>query len=257
MSRTLTAFIFVLLYSSANQSVADLAEAEDNFARGSAFLNDDKYEKALQSFTSLINEEQFAPELFLQIGNAHYRLQDIGSAALSYRRALLLKSSLFEARQNLTLIKNKVGFIDTELLGSHQVLTSSNESFISTLLAISLWLIGIGVILIILKIRHRKSVITLLVIGVLCASSSAILSRAKDSSRPDPRTNIVTKNNTIARTAPAQSASTIITLPPGSSVILISGRGTWSYIKLPNELHGWVRTESLEELWPYNPEFSD
>ena len=58
MSRTLIAFIFVLLYSSANQSVADLTEAEDNFARGSAFLNDDKYEKALQSFTSLINEEQ-------------------------------------------------------------------------------------------------------------------------------------------------------------------------------------------------------
>ena len=257
MCRIVIVFIIILLYSSANQSIADLANTEDDFARGTELLNEGKYEKALQSFTSLINEEQFAPELFLQMGNAHYRLQNIGSAALSYRRALLLKSSLLEARQNLTLIKDKVGFIDTEPLDSHQILITFNESFITTLLAFSLWLIGIGITLIILKIRYRKSAFTLLFIGALCASFSAVLSRAKDSTRPDPRTNIVTKNNTVARTAPAQSASTIITLPPGSSVILISGRGTWSYVKLPNELHGWVRTESLESLWPYNPEFSD
>lgn len=257
MHRIVIAFIFILNCSSANQSIADLAGAEDNFDRGTAFLNEEKYEKSIQSFTSLINKEQFAPELFLQMGNAHYRLQNIGSAALSYRRALLLKSSLLEARQNLNLIKDKVEFVDAESLESHQILTSSNESFISTLLAIGLWLIGIGITLIILKIRYRKSALTLLFIGALSASSSAVLSRAKDSTRPDPRTNIVTKNNTTARTAPAQSASKIITLPPGSSVILISERDTWSYVKLPKELHGWVTTESLESLWPYNPEFSD
>ncbi len=257
MCRIVIVFIIILIYSSANQSIADLANTEDDFARGTELLNEGKYEKALQSFTSLINEEQFAPELFLQMGNAHYRLQNIGSAALSYRRALLLKSSLLEARQNLTLIKDKVGFIDTEPLDSHQILITFNESFITTLLAFSLWLIGIGIALSILKIRYKKSTLTLLFIGSLCAISSAILSRAKDSSRPDPRTNIVAKANTSARTSPAQSSSAIITLPPGSSVILISERDTWSYVKLPKELHGWVRTESLEPLWPYNPEFSD
>lgn len=257
MCRIGIVFIIILLYSSANQSIADLANSEDGFTRGTEFLNQGKYEKALQNFTSFINKEQFAPELFLQMGNAHYRLQDIGSAALSYRRALLLKSSLLEARQNLTLIKDKVGFIDTEPLDSHQILISFNESFITTLLAFSLWLIGIGIALIILKKQRKKSTLTLLFIGTLCAIFSVILSRSKDSSRPDPRTNIVTKANTSALTSPAQSSSAIITLPPGSSVILISKRDAWSYVKLPKELHGWVRTESLEPLWPYDPEFSD
>ena len=257
MNRILIACIFVLLHSSAHQSVADLEAAKNRFNEGTTFLNDGKYEKAIQTFSALINEEQFAPELFLQIGNAHYRLQEDGSAALSYRRALLLNSNLLEAKQNLSLIKEKVGFIDTDSLGSHQILSLSDEAFISALLAISLWLIGFGITLIILKIRYRKATLTLLIIGAMCASASAFLSRAKDSIRPDSRTHVVTKNNAKARTAPAQSSSTILPLPPGSSVILISKRDTWSYVKLPNELHGWVRTESLESLWPYDPEFSD
>ncbi|MEE2807698.1 MAG: hypothetical protein VYB73_00175 [Verrucomicrobiota bacterium] len=241
----------------ADQSIADLNKAEETFNKGTALLNDSKYEEALQSFTSLINEEKFAPELFLQIGNAQYRLQNIGLAALSYRRALLLKSNLLEARQNLNLIKNKLGFVDSDPLNPSQVLVSSNESLIGTLLTISLWLIGIGAALLILKFRYKRSAITLLIIGSLCASSSAILSKVRDSFRPDPRTNIVIKNNTVARTAPAQSASTIIPLPPGSSVILVTVRDTWSYVKLPKELHGWIKTDSLESLWPYDPEFSD
>jgi hypothetical protein len=60
MHRIVIAFIFILNCSSADQSIADLAGAEDNFDRGTAFLNEEKYEKSIQSFTSLINKEQFA-----------------------------------------------------------------------------------------------------------------------------------------------------------------------------------------------------
>ena len=257
MLRTIIISIFIFSHSLAAQSIEDLDRAEETFKKGTLLLNTNKYKEAIEQFTTLINEKQFAPELFLQMGNAHYRLQNIGLAALSYRRAILLKSNSAEARQNLGLIKDKTGFVDTDPSNPNQILTSSNESLIGTLLAISLWLIGIGIAMIILKIRYRRSAIAILIIGSLCASSSAFLSKSRDSSRPNHRTNIVIKNNATAHTGPAQSASTIITLPPGSSVILVTVRDKWSYVKLPNELHGWIKTESLESLWPYDPEFSD
>lgn len=257
MLRTIIISIVIFFHSLAAQSMADLDRPEETFKKGTLLLNKNKYKEAIEQFTTLINQKQFAPELFLQMGNAHYRLQNIGLAALSYRRALLLKSNSAEARQNLELIKDKTGFVDTDPSDSNQILSLSNESLIGTLLAISLWLIGIGIALIILKIRHRKSAFALLIVGSLSATLSTFLSKARDSSRPDHRTNIVIKNDSTAHTGPAQSASIIIKLPPGSSVILVTARDNWSYVKLPNELHGWIKTESLESLWPYDPEFSD
>ena len=132
MLRTIIISIVIFLHSLAAQSMADLDRPEETFKKGTLLLNKNKYKEAIEQFTTLINQKQFAPELFLQMGNAHYRLQNIGLAALSYRRALLLKSNSAEARQNLELIKDKTGFVDTDPSDSNQILNLSNEALIGT-----------------------------------------------------------------------------------------------------------------------------
>jgi hypothetical protein len=57
---------------------------------------------------------------------------------------------------------------------------------------------------------------------------------------------IVLGRNIEARLATAENANTVLALPPGSEVMLLSTRGDWSYAALPNNLQGWIPTRSAE-----------
>jgi hypothetical protein len=56
---------------------------------------------------------------------------------------------------------------------------------------------------------------------------------------------IVTAPELEARLATADNASSVLRLPPGSEIRILSQRGDWLYALLPNNLRGWVPTNSV------------
>jgi hypothetical protein len=59
---------------------------------------------------------------------------------------------------------------------------------------------------------------------------------------------IATEKNIQARLATAESAGTVLLLPPGSEIKILSTRGDWLYAALPNDLQGWVPTKSASRV---------
>jgi hypothetical protein len=59
---------------------------------------------------------------------------------------------------------------------------------------------------------------------------------------------IVTGMNVQARVATADNANSVLALPPGSEIRLLSNRGDWIYAALPNNLRGWVPAKSAEAV---------
>ena len=51
-----------------------------------------------------------------------------------------------------------------------------------------------------------------------------------------------------ARLATAETAGTVLVLPPGSEIQILSTRGQWSYAQLPNDLRGWIPAASAERV---------
>jgi hypothetical protein len=49
-----------------------------------------------------------------------------------------------------------------------------------------------------------------------------------------------------ARLATADTANSVLALPEGSEIRVLSIRGDWIYAALPNNLRGWIPTESAE-----------
>ena len=84
---------------------ADDLTPEEVFTQASKEIDKNNYNEALSLLNSLVTENHFAPEVFFQIGNANYRKNNIGESILAYKRALLLNSSLKEASQNLSILK--------------------------------------------------------------------------------------------------------------------------------------------------------
>jgi hypothetical protein len=59
---------------------------------------------------------------------------------------------------------------------------------------------------------------------------------------------IVTGKDIEARLATADSASSILTLPAGSEVKVLSERGEWVYAALPNDQRGWIPASAVERV---------
>ncbi|MDQ6861767.1 MAG: SH3 domain-containing protein, partial [Verrucomicrobiota bacterium] len=59
---------------------------------------------------------------------------------------------------------------------------------------------------------------------------------------------IITAPKIEARLATADSSGTVLVLPAGSEVKILSTRGDWSYAALPNDLRGWIPANSAERV---------
>ena len=59
---------------------------------------------------------------------------------------------------------------------------------------------------------------------------------------------IVTDKNVTALIATADSAQTVLALPPGTEIKVESERGDWIYAALPNDLHGWIPASAAERV---------
>jgi hypothetical protein len=59
---------------------------------------------------------------------------------------------------------------------------------------------------------------------------------------------VVTDNKVEARLATADSARSVLALPAGSEIKILSKRGGWIYAALPNNLRGWIPLNSAEQV---------
>jgi len=59
---------------------------------------------------------------------------------------------------------------------------------------------------------------------------------------------IVTGKDVQARLATADTANSVLALPSGSEVKILSTRGDWVYAALPNNLRGWIPAKDAEQV---------
>jgi hypothetical protein len=59
---------------------------------------------------------------------------------------------------------------------------------------------------------------------------------------------IVTVKGTEARLATADNAGTVLALPPGSEIKVLSTRGNWLYADLPNNTRGWIPAQNAQRV---------
>src|SRR5947208_2873709 len=59
---------------------------------------------------------------------------------------------------------------------------------------------------------------------------------------------IVTGKDVQARLATADTANSVLALPPGSEIKILSVRGDWVYAALPDNLRGWIPAKDAEQV---------
>jgi tetratricopeptide (TPR) repeat protein len=240
VSLSLTTGLFAVPATSGNAE-ATFAKANADFAAG-------RYAEAITGYESLVQSRQWNPALFYDLGNAYFRKGDPGRAILNYERALALDPNHAEARANLRLVRDQARALElaTGPVESHlDYLTRDQYTWLA---AVAFW--GAVAILCGLYFARRRAVVwifafvTLAVIAAAAGGAVYVL----ETGTAGTDLAIVTKNNIQARLATAESAGTVLLLPAGSEIKILSTRGDWSYAALPNDLQGWIPAQSAERV---------
>lgn len=229
------------LFASSAFAQTDFAKANNEYAQG-------HFKEAVAGYEAVVRTGQWNANLFYDLGNAYFRTGDFGRAILNYERALALDRHHPEAMANLQIARDESRALELQpnRLERYLQFASANEYSIAA--AVTFWLGIFGLITLIFA-RRRSAALTALsfVCLLICAGAVwAVYTLERGSN--GPALAIVTGNDVQARLATADTANSVLALPPGSEIKILSTRGDWMYAALPNDLRGWIQAKNAEQV---------
>ncbi len=81
-------------------------QTNDAFQKANALYNGGDYQEAIAVYTSILDQGQHSAELYYNIGNAHYKLNNVAPSIYYYEKALLLNPGDKELLNNIAYAKN-------------------------------------------------------------------------------------------------------------------------------------------------------
>ena len=235
----ISALVAFVATSGFAQSDPEFAKANDEFAKGD-------FKAAISDYEALVHAKQWSAPLFYNLGNAYFRAGDFGKSILNYERALALDPHQPEAAANIVLVREEARALELQRNGFDSALKHVSATPVTIAAAVGFWVLLFGVILRIFSRQRSVLPMTLATLGCLVAVVSAAVVYRIETTRSN--LGVITGHDTRARLATADNASTVLQLPPGSEVQILSRRGEWMYAALPNNLKGWLPSSSVESV---------
>lgn len=224
-----------------------LLQAQDLYANA-------KYDSAALIYQSIIDSGYQSPELYYNMGNAYFKLQEIPSAILYYEKALKLRPSDETIRYNLNLCNSMIPdrIESVPKLFFIRWYESLYHYFpIDTWAYIGLGLFSLFSLLMIVfflsgSVYVKKlgfwSAIFLLLLSIF----SFFLTSQKYASFKSHDEAIVFTPSITVKSSPAKNSVDLFVIHEGTKVSILDKVGTWRKIKIENGSIGWIEMEYLQ-----------
>jgi tetratricopeptide (TPR) repeat protein len=212
------------------------------------------YRESAEAYATLIASGVRNGSVYYNLGNAYYRLGDIGRAILAYRRAELYEPHDPELRANLqtarSLRANQIEvparsrLIENLLFWQAHTSTRGRVVFAAVVFTLA-W------VFLIARLFAARRWLVGLFLGciALSAISAASAGRQMHRQRTHPA-GVILAQDVVARTGNGESYQPKFEekLQPGVEFTLLERRGDWLRIRLPNGEQGWIRADTAETL---------
>ncbi|MCX8073914.1 MAG: BatD family protein [Candidatus Binatia bacterium] len=243
-----------LLCSVARQASAAVPDAW--FHQGNSAYAAQDYAAAIAAYEKVVDQGVGSANLFFNLGNAYYKLGNLGKAILNYERAHALAPRDADILANLEFARSEARAPACAAPWWERAMFPlaprvSRASLWQTasfvyLLALGLWTVAF------LHPTWRKRWQQLAVAATFMALAAATNALWADVARPWSRTGI-TLMPAVARFAPEPQATEYFRLPAGAAVKIRERRGDWLLAQRCDGRRGWVQAREVEALAPLPP----
>ncbi len=231
--------------------------AQGRFEAGNALYQKGQYKEAAQVYENIIKEDKLhSAELYFNLGNCYYKLNQVAPSIYNYEKALVLKPNDPATLNNLKFAKKltideikevpKVGF--AKLIQNFTSIFDYN-----TWAKIA---VGIGFVFLLAFIGYYFSNRTLakriyfvgmfiLLVALLLAIAAGM---SEKSHFDNDRVAIVFSEMSEVRSEPQKAGAAIILLHEGAKVYVLETVGGWKKIELTDGTQGWIDSSTIKEV---------
>ena len=231
-------------------------ENEAGFKSGIELYNKGDYNEAINLFVKIINNGEHSDELYFNLGNSYYKLNDIPNSIYYFEKALKLNPNDNDILNNLTYSQNmlidKIDMLPSNQL-SNILITISNLFSINQWLSIGIISFYIFLILFILYYFKRdsnskKTYFTFSSI-VFCISIIFILTGITKFENQQSNVEAIIFDKKIDfRTEPNYRSEIQFNLHEGTKVKLKEELDDWVLVELSNGASGWLELNSIKKI---------
>lgn len=214
------------------------------------------YTEAIEWYEQVLAEGFTSAELHYNLGNAYYRTDDMPHAILNYERALRIRPSMSDAKENLLLAQSKtVDHID-EL---PQFFATRWYNWLRTCVVPATWrticilLLVIAVAATVVVIVGRSTKLRRWCLGVAIAGAILfVLAMAMLLSSTQWRNAhseaIVMQQSVTVKGSPENQSSDKMILHAGTKVTISETLAGWNKIAIADGTSGWCPEEAIERI---------
>ncbi len=238
--REILALLLVCLLGTAGAGASEFEDANRLFHEG-------KFADAERAYNRSLAKDGDSAATHHNLGKVREALADPAGAMLEWERALRLDPSHSPAQEALQIARNNFGSKVEAIpwwLRLQPAFTRNRERW---LLALCAWTAAFASFAALFqpRSRHFSTGVALLAVLATCWSG-AWLWRALQ----ETNVALIRDRSVALRSAPADPARTLDTLPLGSRVCILDASGGWSRVKIAAGETGWIPMQSLERISP-------
>ncbi len=244
------------------------------FQEGNASYEAGDYAAAIEAYRRLADAGVADGDLYYNLGNAHYRNNELGEAVLFYQRSLRIQPRNGDAKENLELVRSQLRdkqFVRSENRLLRGVLWPHNNLSVQEMtvfVSISYLLLCILSIILIfgdsppvvaayrkvslvslgrlIGLSLRQDVLVAMAVAfVLLVTSGASLYSKRAANRSEA---VVLGEEVGVFSSPTEDATLQFKIHEGTMVNVRDRRDAWAKITLPGGMSGWVNAESVQSL---------
>ncbi len=249
MKKIIQIFVFFI-------GITSFSQDGEAFQRANALYNQEKYQEAVDTYISILDTGKESASLYYNLGNAYYKLSQIGSSIYYYEKALELTPNDEDIKNNLGFARNAT--IDAIDVIPEGIVTKTANKIINlfsfdTWAWISVFSVILFVIFFMLyysahessrkRLFFASSWLTLIVVilGVFFAFKQFHHIESNQYA-------IIFNKETVIMSEPNLRSDEVFELHEGTKVKVIETVNNWKKIKLADGKIGWIPATDIKEL---------
>ncbi|MCQ2074448.1 MAG: tetratricopeptide repeat protein [Bacteroidaceae bacterium] len=249
----LTLIISISSVSVYSQSSDEVRYVSSEMADSSYISGD--YATAAAIYEEILSTQGISQELYMNLGNAYFKMDQIAKAILNYERAYLIDPSNSDVQFNLELARSRI--VDKEV--------SVNEFFItvwinrlSTSLNVNQWSIlaisfivlmalAIGIFVLSNKTALKKVSFGISIISLVISVLGMCFAARQKNNLTNNGTAIIMSPSVTVKSTPNENGTDLFIIHDGRKVkVLDSSMKEWVEIRLNDGNEGWIPVDALE-----------
>ena len=237
-------------------TIVGFSQGEEAFQRGNSLYNQEKYQEAIDAYTTILNSKQESAALYYNLANAYYKLGNIGSSIYYYEKALQLAPNDEDVANNLAFAKNATidsidtipqGFISKTLQNMSTIFSSDGWAWFAILTIISFVLCFIGYYYVNRSLQKRVLFMSA-IICIVCSFMGIALGFKHYNDIKNYHFAIIFAKETTVKSEPNLRSEAVFELHEGTKVAVLETVNNWKKIKLSDGKIGWIPKVDLKEL---------